>query len=141
MDRHYTYEEILSLVHGGSALPEEFLTHIALCDRCAEMFFEASQEIPLSPVRSVRVNTMERIALKRQQMRSMFYNLKVAFGVSLALLMLFTVPLRDEPRDIIRTNSENMSSITEKADKFKESFDEFVDNFMKGTIKNDKTEK
>ena len=139
--KHYTYDEIRAMVHSSSPVSEEFLEHIIICDECAEMFFEISREISVSPPRTVTVNIMEKIAIMRQQIKVFMYNLKVAFGVCMALFMLFTLPISEETADIIRKNDENVNTISEKYEEIREDFDKFVDIYMKGINNDDKTEK
>ncbi|MBE6038119.1 MAG: hypothetical protein E7218_02805 [Anaerofustis stercorihominis] len=139
--KHYTYDEIRAMVHSSSPVSEEFLEHIIICDECAEMFFEISREISVSPPRTVTVNIMEKIAMMKQRIKVFMYNLKVAFGVCMALFMLFTLPINEETADIIRKNDENVNTISEKYEEIREDFDKFVDIYMKGINNDDKTEK
>lgn len=149
MDKHYTYEEIKKLINSSTPIPDEIIEHIAVCEKCSEAFFSATEEMPVSPIRNVSVNIMERAAIKKQQMKDMMFNARVVFGVIVAVLMLFQTPLPNPhaETDIIEKNRQQMTSMEEFKEEFKEefikdiqeSFDRFTENYMKGST-NDKTE-
>jgi len=145
MDKHYTYEEIKKLINSPTPIPDEIIEHIAVCEKCSEVFFSTAEEMPVSPIKNVGVNIMERAAIKKQQMKDMMYNARVVFGVIVAVLMLFQTPLPNPhaETDIIEKNRQQMTSMEEFKEEFikdiQESFDRFTENYMKGST-NDKTE-
>ncbi len=146
MDRHYTYEELKTMIHSPQPIRDEVLEHIAVCEKCMEKFIAISQEVPVTPARNSAINIMENLTIRKYRMKEMMFNARVVFGVMAAIIMLFRTPLPNPQAqtDIITRNRQQMIQIEEKKEKFseeiQENFNTFFENFTKGPTDNDKTE-
>ncbi|MBR6800460.1 MAG: hypothetical protein IKM61_01750 [Eubacteriaceae bacterium] len=146
MDRHYTYEEVKKAVFSNAEMNEEMLEHLCVCEECMNKFVSASQKHPVRASVNSAVNVVERVAIKKQERREMTYNMRVVFGVIVAVLMVLNAPMPSETKqDVIRKNYEEVTTASrikeELREDLEEGFDKFMEFYTKGIRNNDKTEK
>lgn len=146
MDKHYTDRQIRDAVFSPYPVDDEMLGHILSCRECGEKFTEISQQLSVSAPPQCVADTIKRVSMRKRRINDMAYNLRVVFAVSVAMFMLFAIPVTPERGfDIVRHNHEKISSMTEKKEEFREdvseSFEKFIEFYTKGNTDNDTTEK
>lgn len=146
MNRHYTYDEIKKAVHDIHPMTDDMTSHLCECEECMNKFMSLVTESDAVAVRNVSVNVIERVCIRNKAVSDMMYNLRVVFGVFIAIMMLFAVPMPTEAKvDKYKKDYDRIVYVAEKKEEFMDDFFEglkdFTDFYTKGQNDNDKTEK